>query len=148
VTISLSKTIIVVKNFIFMTIPITINLPETLAASVQRLGEATAREISDVLLDTLEIVLPTLDNLSEMSINSNIADISDQEVLELANLKMDVVQNQRLGELQAKGKNTGLTAGERYELLILMSLYQMGQLRKSEGLAEAVKRGIKTPLSP
>lgn len=131
-----------------MTIPITINLPETLAASVQRLGEATAREISDVLLDTLEIVLPTLDNLSEMSINSNIADISDQEVLELANLKMDVVQNQRLGELQAKGKNTGLTAGERYELLILMSLYQMGQLRKSEGLAEAVKRGIKTPLSP
>ncbi|QOV23252.1 hypothetical protein [Anabaenopsis elenkinii] len=131
-----------------MTIPITINLPETLAASVQRLGKATAREVSDVLLDTLEIVLPTLDNLSEMSINSNIADISDQEVLELANLKMDVVQNQRLGELQAKGKNTGLTAGERYELLILMSLYQMGQLRKSEGLAEAVKRGIKTPLSP
>ncbi|MBS3025707.1 MAG: hypothetical protein HCA25_01045 [Dolichospermum sp. DET50] len=37
---------------------------------------------------------------------------------------------------------------ERYELLILISLYQMGQLRKSEGLAEAVKRGIKTPLSP
>jgi hypothetical protein len=131
-----------------MTIPIIINLPESLAASVQRLGEATAREISDVLLDTLEIVLPTLDNLSEMSINSNIADISDEEVLELANLKMDVVQNQRLGELQAKGKNTGLTAGERYELLILMSLYQMGQLRKSEGLAEAIKRGIKTPLSP
>ncbi|QJB45404.1 hypothetical protein [Dolichospermum flos-aquae] len=131
-----------------MTIPITINLPESLAASVERLGEATAREISDVLLDTLEIVLPTLDNLSEMSINSSIPDISDQEVLELANLKMDVVQNQRLGELQAKGKNTGLTAGERYELLILMSLYQMGQLRKSEGLAEAVKRGIKIPLSP
>ncbi|MBO1046383.1 MAG: hypothetical protein HEQ10_00850 [Dolichospermum sp. DEX182a] len=131
-----------------MTIPIIINLPESLAASVERLGEATAREISDVLLDTLEIVLPTLDNLSEMSINSNIPDISDQEVLELANLKMDVVQNQRLGELQAKGKNTGLTAGERYELLILISLYQMGQLRKSEGLAEAVKRGIKIPLSP
>ncbi|MBD2277107.1 hypothetical protein [Aphanizomenon flos-aquae] len=131
-----------------MTIPITINLPESLAASIQRLGEATAREISDVLLDTLEIVLPTLDNLSEMSINSSIPDISDEEVLELANLKMDVVQNQRLGELQAKGKNTGLTAGERYELLILMSLYQMGQLRKSEGLAEAVKRGIKIPLLP
>ncbi|EAW45608.1 hypothetical protein N9414_23693 [Nodularia spumigena CCY9414] len=29
-----------------------------------------------------------------------------------------------------------------------MSLYQIGQLRKSEGLAEAVKRGIKTPLLP
>ncbi|MBE9055483.1 hypothetical protein [Sphaerospermopsis sp. LEGE 08334] len=130
-----------------MTIPITINLSESLVASVQRLGEATAREVSDVLVDTLEIVLPTLDNLSEMSINSNIADVSDQEVLELANLKMDVMQNQRLGELQAKGKNTGLTAAERYELLILMSLYQIGQLRKSEGLAEAVRRRIKTSLS-
>ncbi|MEA5554720.1 hypothetical protein VB713_27720 [Anabaena cylindrica UHCC 0172] len=131
-----------------MTIPITINLPESLIASVQRLGEATAREVSDVLVDTLEIVLPTLDNLSEISIHTKIADISDQEVLELANLKMDAVQNQRLGELQAKGKNTGLTTAERYELLILMSLYQIGQLRKSEGLAEAVRRGIKTPLSP
>jgi hypothetical protein len=131
-----------------MTIPITINLPESLIASVQRLGEATARELSDVLVDTLEILLPTLDNLSETSIHAKIADVPDQEVLELANLKMDAIQNQRLGELQAKGKNTGLTAAERYELLILMSLYQIGQLRKSEGLAEAVRRGIRTPLSP
>ncbi|MBR8833319.1 MAG: hypothetical protein DSM106950_04550 [Stigonema ocellatum SAG 48.90 = DSM 106950] len=131
-----------------MTIPITINLPESLVASAQRLGEATAREVSDVLVDTLEIVLPTFDNLSEMSIHSEIAHVSDQEVLELANLKMDAVQNQRLGELQAKGKNTGLTAAERYELLIFMSIYKIGQLRKSEGLAEAVRRGIITPLSP
>ncbi|MEA5617506.1 hypothetical protein VB711_06595 [Cronbergia sp. UHCC 0137] len=130
-----------------MTIPITINLPESLVASVQYPGEATAREVSDVLFDTLEIVLPTLDNLSEKSIYSKMADVSDQEVLELADLKMDAVQNQRLGELQAKGKNTALTAAERYELLILISLYQIGQLRKSQGLAEAVKRGIRTPLS-
>ena len=100
------------------------------------------------MVDTLEILLPTLDNLSETSIHAKIADVPDQEVLELANLKMDAIQNQRLGELQAKGKNTGLTAAERYELLILMSLYQIGQLRKSEGLAEAVRRGIRTPLSP
>ncbi|MFK0733146.1 MAG: hypothetical protein ACFKPT_23635 [Gloeotrichia echinulata GP01] len=131
-----------------MTIPITINLPESLVASIQRLGEATAREVSEVLVDTLEIVLPTLDNLSEMSIHAKMADIPDQEVIELANLKMDAVQNERLGELQAKGKNTGLTTAERYELLILMSIYQIGQLRKSEGLAEAVRRGIRTPLSP
>ncbi len=130
-----------------MTIPITIDLPDSLVASVQRLGEATAREISEVLIDTLEIVLPTCDNLSQMSIHSEISHVSDQEVMELANLKMDALQNQRLGGLQAKGKNAGLTAAERYELLILMSVYQIGQLRKSEGLAEAVKRGIKTPLS-
>ncbi|MBO3459129.1 hypothetical protein G7B40_011780 [Aetokthonos hydrillicola Thurmond2011] len=131
-----------------MNIQITINLPESLVASAQRLGEATARELSDVLVDTLEIVLPTFDNLSEMGINSEIGHISDNEVLELANLKMDAVQNQRLGELQAKGKNTGLTVAERYELLTLMSIYQIGQLRKSESLAEAVRRGVRLPFSP
>jgi len=130
-----------------MDISITINLPENLVESAQRLGEATARELSDVLVDTLEIVLPTFENLSDMSIHSEISHVSDQEVLELANLKMDVAQNERLGKLQAKGKNTGLTEAERYELLVLMSVYQIGQLRKSEGLAEAVKRRIKTPLS-
>jgi hypothetical protein len=81
-----------------------------------------------------------------ISIHSEISHVSDQELLELANLKMDAAQNQRLGELQAKGKNTGLTEAERYELLVLMSIYQIGQLRKSEGLAEAVRRGIRTPL--
>ncbi|MBG1262027.1 hypothetical protein [Nostoc commune] len=130
-----------------MTISITINLPKNLVESAQRLGDATARKLSDVLVDTLEIVLPTFENLSEMSIHSEILHVSDQEVLELANLKMDAAQNERLGELQAKGKNTGLTEVERYELLVLMSIYQIGQLRKSEGLAEAVRRGIKTPLS-
>jgi hypothetical protein len=130
-----------------MDISITINLPEKLVESAQRLGEATARELSDVLVDTLEIVLPTFENLSDMSIHSEVCHVSDQEVLELANLKMDASQNQRLGELQAKGKNTGLTEAERYELLVLMSIYQIGQLRKSEGLAEAVRRQIKTPLS-
>jgi hypothetical protein len=125
-----------------MSVPITINLPESLVESAQRLGEATARELSDVLVDTLEIVLPSFGNLSEIS------HLKDAEVLELANLKMDAVQNQRLGELQAKGKNTGLTEVERYELLVLMSIYQIGQLKKSEGLAQAVRRGIKTPLLP
>jgi hypothetical protein len=123
-------------------------LSASLLASVQRLGEATARDVSDVLIDTLEIVLPTFENLSESNIRPEITDVSDQEVLELANLKMDAAQNLRLGELQAKGKSAALTEVERYELLTLMSVYQIGLLRKSEGLAEAFRRGIKTALSP
>ncbi len=131
-----------------MTVTITINLPESLVKFAQRLGEATARDIADVLVDTLEIILPTFDNLSAVSINSEINHLSDHEIMELANLKMDGLQNQRLGELQTKGKNTGLTEAERYELLVLMSIYQIGQLRKSAGLAEAVRRGLRNPLLP
>jgi hypothetical protein len=61
---------------------------------------------------------------------------------------MDAVQNQRLGELQRRGKTIGLTEAERYELLVLLHIYQIGQLRKSEALAEAVQRGLRSPLSP
>ena len=127
---------------------ITINLPNSLVKSAQCLGQATARELSQVLIDTLEIILPTFNNLSAISNHPEASHLSDSEVIELANLKMDEVQNQRLGELQAKGKNTGLTEAEGYELSVLISIYQMGQLRKSMALAKAVKRGLREPLLP
>jgi len=106
------------------------------------------RELSEVLIDTLEIVLPTFNSLSAVGNHVKISHLLDAEVIELANSKMDVVQNQRLGELQAKGKNTGLTEAEGYELSVLISIYQMGQLRKSIALAEAVKRGLRDALIP
>jgi hypothetical protein len=76
-----------------------------------------------------------------------ISTLSDAEVVELANSKMDAAQNQRLGELLAKGKASGLSVAERYELSALMMVYQMGQLRKSEALAEAVQRGLREPIA-
>ena len=127
---------------------ITINLPVSLLESAQCLGKATERELSEVLIDTLEIILPTFNNLSAVGNHVEISHLLDTEVIELANSKMDVVQNQRLGELQAKGKNTGLTEAEGYELSVLISIYQMGQLRKSIALAEAVKRGLRDALIP
>ena len=127
---------------------ITINLPVSLLESAQCLGKATERELSEVLIDTLEIVLPTFNSLSAVGNHVKISYLLDAEVIELANSKMDVVQNQRLGELQAKGKNTGLTEAEGYELSVLISIYQMGQLRKSIALAEAVKRGLRDALIP
>jgi hypothetical protein len=125
---------------------ITVDLPENLVESARRLGDATARNLSDILADTLEIVLPVFNNLSGKSDHTEISHLSDIEVIELADLKMDAFQNQRLGNLQAKGKNTGLTEAEGYELSVLMSIYQMGQLQKSMALAEVVKRGLRKPL--
>lgn len=127
---------------------ITIDLPVSLVESAQCLGKATERELSEVLIDTLEIILPTFNNLSAVGNHLEVSHLLDSEIIELANSKMDAVQNQRLGELQAKGKNTGLTEAEGYELLVLISIYQMGQLRKSIALAEAVKRGLRDPLIP
>jgi hypothetical protein len=129
-----------------MTIELKINLSEQLVEYAKRLGYSTQRDWETVINDTLEMFLPTLENLSEHQFSKNLSDLSDTEVLTLANSKMDFTQNQRLGELQIKGKSIGLTQAEQYELATLIQIYQMGQLKKSEALAEAVKRGLKKPL--
>jgi hypothetical protein len=71
-----------------------------------------------------------------------VCELSDNALLELADAKMNEAQNQRLGDLQTKGKTAGLTNAERYELLALLQIYQLGQFRKSEALAEANKKTL------
>ncbi|NES24552.1 MAG: hypothetical protein F6K41_38005 [Symploca sp. SIO3E6] len=132
-----------------MTVEITLNLSESLVESAQRLGDATQRQVEIVLCDVLTMLLPALENLSDSRLCVPVSSLSDEQILMLAESTMNVVQNQRLSELQAKGKTTvGLTEAESYELLALMQVYQLGLLRKSEALAEAVKRGLQTPLHP
>ncbi|MDJ0900348.1 MAG: hypothetical protein QNJ55_16205 [Xenococcus sp. MO_188.B8] len=127
-----------------MAVKITLTLPENLVESAQRLGDITQQDVKTVLADVLEMFCPTIENFSDTDSNyPPISTLSDTEILSLVDEKMDAVQNQRLGELQAKGKETGLTAAERYELLTLMQIYQIGQLRKSQALVEAVNRGLR-----
>lgn len=128
-----------------MPVQITLTLPDRLIDRAKRLGEQTQRDMETILADTIEMVLPTLENASDRI--ADMSALSDAEVLKLAESKMDEVQNKRLGELQQHGKQTGLTEAERYELLALLQIYQIGQLRKSEALAEAVTRGLIPPLA-
>jgi|SRR5919199_132252 hypothetical protein len=131
-----------------MAVEVTLTLPENLVEYARRLGDATQRDVAAILADALEMLLPTWENLSENSSIPSVSSLSDAEVLALADSKMDAVQNQRLGELQQRGKTIGLTEAERYELLALLQIYQLGQLRKSEALAEAVQRDLRSSLSP
>ncbi len=126
---------------------LTLNLPDSLVEHVSYLGQATQRDAEAVLVDTLEMMWPAWKGLLGRDIFPPMKRLSDAEVLEMANLKMDPLQNERLGDLQARGKITELTAKEQFELLVLIHIYQIGLLRKSEGLAEAVRRGLRKPLS-
>ncbi|MBD2060607.1 hypothetical protein H6F88_32200 [Oculatella sp. FACHB-28] len=130
-----------------MTIEVTLKLPENLIEQARQLGAATQRDLGAVLTDVLEMLWLTVDGVPELETTPSINDLSDHDVLMLADSKMDEVQNQRLGDLQAKGKAEGLTSAERYELLALLQIYQVGQLRKSEALAEVVRRGLREPLT-
>lgn len=128
-----------------MSVQITLSIPDHLAEHAKRVGSATQRDTAEVLADALQVLWPTLPDASE-SYFPAVETLTDLEVLELAEIKMAQTQNERLGELQAKGKQGKLTEAEQYELLALLQVYQLGHLRKSEALAEAVKRGLRPSL--
>ena len=129
-----------------MAVEVTLQLPEHLVEHAKRFGEATQREVGQVLADTLEMMWATTGMGPELE--PPVSTLADEEVLSLADAKMDPAQNDRLGELQDRGKANELTEAERVELLVLLHLYQVGQMRKSEGLAEAFRRGLRGPLNP
>lgn len=125
---------------------VVVNLPETVVERVKIFSHATKRDVSAVLADTVEMMWPAWEMVLTLNVSPPVETLPDEEVLRLADLKMDPQLNERLGDLQIKGKTATLEPSEQVELLTLIHLYQMGQLRKSEGLAEAVHRGLRPPL--
>lgn len=121
-------------------------MPENVIEYAKRFGGATRRDAKTVLADALEMIWPTLEVSPENELYLSVSSLCDAEVLEFADAKMHPIQKQRLGALQEKGKATGLTIDERYELMALMQIYPIGQLCKSEARAETVRRGLRTPL--
>jgi len=129
-----------------MSVQVTLNLPDNIIENAKRFGIATHQKMEIVLADALEMALPVTEDLPDFFLQPLISNLPDAEVIRLADSKMDEAQNQRLGNLQAKGKASGLSQDERYELSALLRICQLGQLRKSEALAEAVQRGLRDPM--
>lgn len=130
-----------------MAVEVTLALPEDLVESAKRFGQTTQQNAEVVLADALGWLSPLIEDSPEAIFYPPVATLTDQEVLELANARLGAAQNQRLGDLLAKGKAGGLSIAERYELAALMMTCQIGRLRKSEALAEAVQRGLRAPLT-
>jgi hypothetical protein len=99
-----------------MAVEITLRLPERLVEHARRFGQATQREVDEVLADidlqksflgsyTLEMMWAGADVLPDWE--PPVSTLSDDEVLALADSKMDPAQNEGLGELQTQGKSGG-----------------------------------------
>ena len=114
---------------------ITINLQDRVYNNLKYLARLTHRNLADVLADRLE------SSLIPVSI------LSDKEVLNLSHKQMDEIQDQRLTVLLDHQQSGNLTSSEQPELQTLMQMYQDGLLRKAQALHEAVKRGLREPLT-
>jgi hypothetical protein len=73
--------------------------------------------------------------------------LADGKVLALSESTMAPQEDERLSELLDKQQEGLLSTPEQSELLGLMQIYQEGMLRKAQALQEAVKRGLREPIS-
>jgi hypothetical protein len=115
---------------------ITLEIPDELISQIMQLGDSRLERLRQRFPEWLMV------NLPDFNLYPPVSSLSDDEVRTLARLKLSQNQNDRLGELQTKGKTSDLSEIERYELLALLQIYQFGQLRKSEAIAESAKRGF------
>jgi CRP-like cAMP-binding protein len=128
-----------------MNTQVTLSVPEETFRRAQKLAQLTRRDVETVMADTLSLSLPQLD--TSAGAETAVADLSNEEVLALADLQMDEADDQKLSLLLDKQQAGTLTESERTELVRLMQLYQSSLLQKAEGLAEAVQRGLRPPLT-
>jgi hypothetical protein len=78
-----------------------------------------------------------------------VSQLIDDEVLRLTAARLLPQDDRRLARLLEKQKAGDLKKGEeRAQLLTLMARFETLLLRQAEALAEAVRRGLRDPLTP
>ena len=122
---------------------VELTLPEEIYQRAERLAHLVNRNVTDILVDTLALSLPSLSFRSE-SIKP-VTELADEEILALTELQMEPEQDRRLSRLLKKQQAGLLSDAEGPELLALMQMYQEGLLRKAQALREAVRRGLRKP---
>lgn len=73
--------------------------------------------------------------------------LSDAEVILVSEMMLPENLDKELSELLAMNRENELDEKGRLRLDEIMAVYGKGQLRKAQALAEAVKRGLREPLS-
>lgn len=123
---------------------VILELPEKTYRRAQRLAQLTRRDVTDVLTDALDLSLPPFD--TSPGSQAPLSELPDEAVLALADSMMEPTADKRLSTLLDRQQAGRLSEADRSELAQLMQVYQEGLLRKAEGMAEAVHRGLRPPI--
>ena len=129
-----------------MSTRVVLSLPDDLYRRAEGLARLTSREVADVLADAIALSLPSF--VEHSGAPRPPTELSDQQILKLANDQLDPGQDRRFSVLLDRQRDGILTAEERAELSALMQTYQERLLRKAQALNEAVRRGLRQPLDP
>ncbi len=128
-----------------MSTQVVLNLPDETYERAAQYAAYAKREVAEIIAAALASTLPSRDAINQLrSINK----LPDSDVLALTKLRMEPQADRRLSELLDRQQAGELTDVEQAELAALMRNYEMGLLRQSQALAEAVRRGLIPPLQP
>lgn len=128
-----------------MSTQVILNLPDRVYNQAARLAELMNQDVPRVLAETIESVLSPL-GTSDSDLTP-VGELSDNEVLAAADLRMDEAQGRRLGKLLDRQQAGKLREAERNELAALMQVYHECLVRKAQALGEAVRRGLREPVA-
>jgi hypothetical protein len=129
-----------------MGMQVVLTLSDDLYKRAKQWAARTQRDVPQTLTDALEIILTLVQESSAPEPSMTM--MSDLEVMALTQIQMAPRQGGRLDDLLAKQREEPLTAHEQTELLALMQEYNRLWIRQSEALGEAVRRGLRKPLTP
>src|SRR5437763_272118 len=115
---------------------VTIQVSEHVIRQAAEVAAQTQRSIEDVLAAWLESV----------TTERPVEELSEDEVLTLAEFRLTDEQDASLSELHERNREGTLDAEGQRELDEMMRLYEHGLLRKSQALKVAVQRGLREPL--
>ncbi len=119
---------------------VVIDVPDNLVDRARDAAQAMHSDVSGVIGSYIQAFLPNA--LSPFGDARRLKDLTDGEVLELANLQMHPEQDARQSELLFQRQARPLTVIEEIEFSGLMREYEIGMLRKAEGIAEAARREL------
>ena len=115
---------------------VTLQVSEHAIRQAAQVAAQTHRSVEDVLAAWLETV----------TAERPVEELSDDEVLALAELRLTDEQDASLSELLEQNREGTLNAEGQHELDEMIRFYEHGLLRKSQALKVAVQRGLREPL--
>jgi predicted DNA-binding protein len=127
---------------------VTIELPERLYRSANRLAHATQRPLADILRESLSHTLPPLDDVSaeETEILLRLSTLDDSTLWREAQVSLPLNQQTELEELLVEQSDGRLLPDKQARLEALQDEYGRLLVHKAHAWLLLARRGYKTPI--
>jgi len=122
---------------------VTLNLPETVYEQIQRAAVKTKRRVDEIMAEAVAAVAPIMDSAPQnlRAVLAQMAYLNDAALWQAARSTMTVEQRERLQFLHDKQQREALTAEEKTEEQILLTLYRETLLIRAQAVVILKMRG-------